>query len=99
MARAERHNYALTVLMFDVNGLKMINDRYGHSAGDLALREFAAALRKAVRSSDIAARMSGDEFLAIVSECTAQGWPQILSRMTGLTMGYRVEAFPIRCDR
>jgi diguanylate cyclase (GGDEF)-like protein len=96
MARAERHNYALTVLMFDVNGLKMINDRYGHSAGDLALREFAAALRKAVRSSDIAARMSGDEFLAIVPECTAQGWPQILSRMTGLTVDYRGENIPVR---
>jgi diguanylate cyclase (GGDEF)-like protein len=96
MARAERHNYILTVLMFDLNGLKQINDRYGHSAGDLALREFAIALRKAVRSSDIAARMSGDEFVAILPECTAQGWPQILGRMTGLTVDYRGERIPIR---
>ena len=96
MARAERHNYTLTVLMFDVNGLKMINDRYGHSAGDLALREFATALRKAVRSSDIAARMSGDEFLAILPECTSEGWPQILSRMTGLTVDYRGEKIAVQ---
>jgi diguanylate cyclase (GGDEF)-like protein len=96
MARAERHNYILTVLMFDLNGLKQINDRYGHSAGDLALREFAIALRKAVRSSDIAARMSGDEFLAILPECTSQGWPHILGRMTGLTVDYRGEKIPVR---
>lgn len=69
MARSDRHGYPLTVLALDINGLKQINDNLGHAAGDLAIQSFAGRLKKALRSSDWAARVGGDEFLVILPEC------------------------------
>ena len=84
MARADRQGYTLTALMLDLNRLKQINDSYGHSAGDLALVEFARQLRKAIRSSDLPARVGGDEFLVLLPECTAAEVVHALDRMRGL---------------
>jgi diguanylate cyclase (GGDEF)-like protein len=57
------------VLMFDLNGFKAINDKYGHQVGDLALREVSAAIRQNVRQADFCARYAGDEFVVVLSEC------------------------------
>lgn len=54
------------VLFLDLNGFKAINDTYGHDAGDQALIEVAGRLRDAVRQGDLVARMSGDEFVAVL---------------------------------
>lgn len=62
VARRERHELAL--FFMDLNGLKQINDRLGHPAGDQALRDVAAVLQRTFRDSDILARMGGDEFIA-----------------------------------
>jgi diguanylate cyclase (GGDEF)-like protein len=97
IARAVRQGYTLTALMLDLNGLKQINDGYGHSAGDLALVEFARCLRKAVRSSDLPARVGGDEFLVLLPECTAAEVGHALDRLSGLeieTSGHRI---PVTC--
>ncbi len=84
MARADRQGYTLTALMLDLNGLKQINDGYGHSAGDVALVEFARRLRKAIRSSDLPARVGGDEFLVLLPECTAAEVVHALDRLREL---------------
>lgn len=89
MARAERHQYKLTVIAFDLNGLKQINDSYGHAVGDLVLREFASALKRATRSSDVAVRMGGDEFLIILPECHIGDLPRVLGRLDNLVVTYR----------
>src|SRR5712692_207944 len=60
IARSQRHGHSLTVLMFDLDGFKPLNDRYGHSAGDLVLKGFAERLAKAIRGSDLAVRLGGD---------------------------------------
>jgi diguanylate cyclase len=60
--RCRRIGYASTVLMLDLDGLKPINDRYGHQAGDQVIRRVAAALRDALRQQDIPGRYGGDEF-------------------------------------
>ena len=62
IAHAERYATKLSLLLIDLDGLKALNDRSGHSAGDAALRHAAAAIRRGSRATDIAARWGGDEF-------------------------------------
>jgi diguanylate cyclase (GGDEF)-like protein len=65
MKVARREHIHLALFFLDLNGLKQINDDIGHSAGDRALREAAAILRRTFRESDILARLGGDEFVAL----------------------------------
>jgi diguanylate cyclase (GGDEF)-like protein len=58
----------VTLLMFDLDHFKSINDRFGHGVGDSVLRVFAQSVRKSMRTSDIIGRLGGEEFAAIVSE-------------------------------
>ncbi|MFN3305449.1 MAG: diguanylate cyclase domain-containing protein, partial [Roseateles sp.] len=62
LAQAVRDRQPLAVMMLDMDGLKPINDHFGHRAGDAALLEFARRLSAGVRQSDTAARLGGDEF-------------------------------------
>jgi two-component system, cell cycle response regulator len=62
---AQRERYPLGLFFVDLNGLKRINDTLGHLAGDQALRDTAAVLRRTFRESDIVARLGGDEFVAL----------------------------------
>jgi diguanylate cyclase (GGDEF)-like protein len=62
-----RQNCRYIMLFADVDGLKAVNDTYGHKEGDLAIRTAAKALQMALRDSDIIARLGGDEFTALVS--------------------------------
>jgi diguanylate cyclase (GGDEF)-like protein len=63
---ATRHGQSYAVIAFDVDGLKQVNDTYGHETGDLALRGFANVLRKTARGSDVGVRTGGDEFLVLI---------------------------------
>src|SRR5881392_3220087 len=62
IARVDRYGLNAAMLFVDVDGLKIINDSFGHRAGDGALIEVASLLAKGVRHSDIVARIGGDEF-------------------------------------
>ena len=62
LAIAKREQAGLAVLLADVDGLKAINDTYGHLIGDMALKEAAARMQDALRESDTVARIGGDEF-------------------------------------
>lgn len=62
--RAQRHKEFFTVALFDVDGLKHVNDTFGHLAGDQLLLSIATALRTSCRQSDIIGRFGGDEFFA-----------------------------------
>lgn len=68
VALAERHDRQLTVMMLDVDNLKKINDRHGHSAGDDALRLVAQELQRVMRTSDVCGRLGGDEFAVAMPE-------------------------------
>lgn len=62
----ERYGHPSTVLYFDINDFKELNDKYGHAAGDLAIRHIAMCLSSAMRESDFLARIGGDEFAVIM---------------------------------
>lgn len=65
-----RQGLPATVVFADLDGLKPINDRFGHEEGDSAIREAATLLRTAFRSSDLVARLAGDEFVALLTAAT-----------------------------
>lgn len=63
-----KHKNKFALALFDLNGFKQINDQYGHLAGDQALRHFAAILKASADSADFVARLSGDEFVMLLSD-------------------------------
>ena len=95
ISRAQRHGRPLTVLLLDLNELKSINDRLGHAAGDLVIKGFAERLQRAIRGSDLAVRLGGDEFMALLPECRADEVKHVLGRVEGLEVEYQGEK--IRC--
>lgn len=64
---AERYQQPFTLMMIDVDRLKMVNDQFGHAAGTQLLRTVAAAISRCVRASDVLARYGGDEFVVLMS--------------------------------
>src|SRR5262249_55408859 len=67
-SRASRDGRPYSVLMIDVDGLKRVNDRHGHAAGDRGLRLVATAASQSIRGYDIVARYGGDEFVVVLSD-------------------------------
>jgi diguanylate cyclase (GGDEF)-like protein len=94
-SRSQRHGNALTVISFDLDKFKQINDTYGHLAGDQVLKEFAVRLSSAIRLSDFAARMGGDEFLALLPECTTNHVNTLLARLRPMETEYNGQKIPI----
>jgi diguanylate cyclase (GGDEF)-like protein len=66
LATARRTGTGVCLLLFDLDGFKLINDTYGHQAGDDVLRSIGKRLRKAVREDDVVARWGGDEFVLVL---------------------------------
>jgi diguanylate cyclase (GGDEF)-like protein len=73
IARVERQGHPSAMLFVDVDGLKSINDRFGHKAGDEALIEIAQLLVASVRKTDCVARIGGDEFGILLDHLDEQG--------------------------
>jgi diguanylate cyclase (GGDEF)-like protein len=94
-ARSERYGHPLTVISFDLDKFKQVNDTYGHLAGDHVLKEFARRLQAAIRKSDIAARMGGDEFLVLLPECTISQVHALLNRLHPMETEYGGTKIPI----
>jgi diguanylate cyclase (GGDEF)-like protein len=72
IAFTRRYGPPSSVIYFDVNGMKQINDTHGHPAGDAALRLVAEVLSKNVRESDIVGRLGGDEFGVILAQTSQE---------------------------
>ncbi|HBX37053.1 MAG TPA: GGDEF domain-containing protein [Pseudohongiella sp.] len=83
IALAKRESHKLAMLMLDVDGLKAVNDSFGHFYGDVAIQEIASRIQSMVRQSDLAARIGGDEFAVMLSG--VHDWKSVevfISRLT-----------------
>jgi diguanylate cyclase (GGDEF)-like protein len=81
LQRRERAHSSLTLAILDLDGLKATNDAFGHEAGDAKLRDLADSLGGALRTSDAAYRIGGDEFAVIVSESDSLGARGVIRRL------------------
>jgi len=99
MSRAQRHGRPLTVLLMDLDGLKLVNDKHGHAAGDTLLKGFADRLQRAIRGSDLAVRLGGDEFMALLPECRAEEVRHVLARIEGLEFEFNDEKVSLHFSR
>jgi diguanylate cyclase (GGDEF)-like protein len=70
-----------SLLFFDLDSFKQINDTYGHAEGDRALVTFADALRAALRNSDVIGRLGGDEFVALLTDASDEETHRALKRL------------------
>jgi diguanylate cyclase (GGDEF)-like protein len=96
MSRAQRHARPLTILLLDLDALKQVNDTHGHAAGDLVLKAFAERLQRAIRGSDLAVRLGGDEFMVLLPECRGEEVRHVIARVEGLDVQYG--GAKIRCQ-
>ena len=94
-SRSHRHGRPLTVIAIDLNDFKQINDTYGHAAGDQVLKEFAVRLSAAIRLSDLAARMGGDEFLVLLPECPSGQVDTLLNRLRSMEVIHNGQIIPV----
>jgi diguanylate cyclase (GGDEF)-like protein/PAS domain S-box-containing protein len=81
LAQVRRYGTQGALLFIDVDGLKTINDTFGHQAGDAVLRDLAALLQTQLREVDIIARLGGDEFAVLISAQDAQHAPAVAARL------------------
>jgi len=95
LGAARKGETEICVLFMDLDGLKAINDRYGHAAGDQALIHVAKTLRGAVRSTDVVGRIGGDEFAAVIVGLSLPVVDKLCDRVRAETMADEASPHPI----
>jgi diguanylate cyclase (GGDEF)-like protein len=99
-AAAERQGRVFTLLLIDLDGLKAINDSFGHEAGNNAIVMVANSILRSIRTTDFAARLGGDEFVALLTGADHESGQAVATRIrnnvtsTSLNIGPRM----IRCS-
>ncbi len=99
LARSARHRRPLAAALIDIDHFKRVNDRHGHLAGDMVLRELAALVREQVRGDELFARYGGEEFALVMpeagpAEATATG-DRLRRLVAGHPFGYRGERLAV----
>ncbi|HYD66097.1 GGDEF domain-containing protein, partial [Azospirillum sp.] len=88
-AHAQRSDQPLSLIFFDLDDFKKVNDRYGHDEGDKVLRGAAEAIRGMLRQSDVLVRWGGEEFLVVMPNTPCEGALKAVERLRGEGFGRR----------
>jgi len=81
---SQRYDFPMTIVLLDIDSFKLVNDSYGHSAGDRVICEFAQLISGTARSSDIIARYGGDEFVIVLMEADDESTRVFSERLLGI---------------
>ena len=90
LAFCQRYDAPASLVFFDMDAFKSVNDRFGHAAGDAALQVVAASLAEHVRESDVVGRLGGDEFAVILAQANREA-----AETKALDLKRRIEAEPL----
>jgi diguanylate cyclase (GGDEF)-like protein len=78
---SKKYNHCVTLMLFDIDHFKRINDNFGHNVGDSVLRELSGLVRGFLRKEDIFARWGGEEFVVLLEHCSLQDTTKLASRL------------------
>ena len=81
VSRSSRYENDFTLILFDIDHFKKINDTYGHLAGDAVLRQLGSIVRHRVRRDDVVARIGGEEFAIILPEVRVEGGVEVAKKL------------------
>ena len=93
LSRSVRYKRPISLIMFDIDRFKAINDDRGHLCGDYVLRELAGRLKTIIRAEELLARYGGEEFAVVLPECPPEDAVRVGERIRAL-----IEATPFRFD-
>lgn len=86
--KADRHGYIFSLIMFDIDNFKSVNDTYGHLVGDNVLREVAAVSCRSIRKSDVFARWGGEEFCILLPQTGLDDSAAVADKLRQLIAGH-----------
>ncbi len=95
--RAHRYNMPLSLVFFDIDGFKRINDTYGHTEGDNVLKQIGHFMKTVARESDIAARYGGEEFALLLPNTAAAGALDLAKRLCTMIREHQFENLHDEC--
>ena len=96
VARTQRMGHPLALVMLDLKGFSLVNERLGREAGDQALREFGARMSSVIRGSDLAVRLDADKFMMVLPECATEQLTRVLSRLTPFELRWKGHEVPLQ---
>jgi len=86
--QAKRLSHSFSIILFDLDDFKVVNDRYGHDAGDALLREITGHVQRWVRRGDVLARWGGEEFIILVPHCNLESAAALAEKLRAAVAGH-----------
>ena len=91
-SRSRRYDFQLSLMIFDIDNFKSINDTYGHSTGDEVLRVLSQMIREEIRQHDVFARYGGEEFVLMLPQTSASGALSVAEKLRQKVAGHGFES-------